>query len=142
MDLSGADGSIRGRASKVEFAMKYRTLHEIVRQAQRNLDRECWDYLLGGADTESSLRRNRHGLDSWVFRPRILNDVSEVKLTTQLLGTTMRVPVVLPPIGSVQLFRHPADLELRVHPRFRGRGGCGAGAEDLPALPDGRSGLA
>ena len=74
MDLSGAGGSIRGRASRVEIAMKYRTLHEIVSQAQRNLDRDCWDYLLGGADTEASLRRNRHGLDAWVFRPRILND--------------------------------------------------------------------
>lgn len=84
--------------------MKYRTLHEIVRQAQRNLDRDHWDYLLGGADTEASLRRNRHGLDSWVFRPRILNDVSEVRLTTELLGSPMRIPVVLPPIGSVQLF--------------------------------------
>jgi glycolate oxidase len=104
MDLSGAGVSIRGRASKVEIAMRYRTLHEIVRQAQRNLDRDCRDYLLGGADTESSLRRNRHGLDSWVFRPRILNDVSEVNLTIELLGAPMRIPVVLPPIGSVQLF--------------------------------------
>ncbi len=104
MELSGAGVSIRGRAWKVEIAMRYRTLHEIVRQAQRNLDRDHWDYLLGGADTEASLRRNRHGLDAWVFRPRILNDVSEIDLTTELLGTPMRMPVVLPPIGSVQLF--------------------------------------
>lgn len=84
--------------------MKYLTLHEIVRHAQQNLDRNHWDYLIGGADTEASLRRNRHGLDSWVFRPRILNDVSEIDITTELLGTPMRIPVLLPPIGSVQVF--------------------------------------
>ncbi len=85
---------------KVEFL----TLHEIVRQAQRNLDKNRWDYLIGGADTESSLRRNRAGLDSWVFRPRILNDVGEVKADTEFLGSSLRIPVLLAPIGSVQVF--------------------------------------
>lgn len=80
------------------------TLHEIVRQAQRNLDKNRWDYLIGGADTESSVRRNKIGLDSWVFRPRILNDVSEVKVDTEFLGQSLRIPVLLAPIGSVQVF--------------------------------------
>ncbi|MDH3641259.1 MAG: alpha-hydroxy-acid oxidizing protein [Gammaproteobacteria bacterium] len=84
--------------------MKYLTLHEIAKAAQRNLDRNHWDYLVGGADTEASLRRNRYGLDSWVFRPRILNDVSVVEVASEFLGTRMRIPVLLPPIGSVQVF--------------------------------------
>lgn len=82
----------------------FRTLQEIVSAARANLGRDVWDYLVGGADTESSVRRNRLGLDSWVFRPRILNDVSEVDVTTELLGTPLRMPVMLPPIGSLQLF--------------------------------------
>ena len=109
MDLSGAGGSIRGRASKVEIAMKYRTLQEIVSQAQRNLDRDCWDYLLGGADTEASLRRNRHGLDAWVFRPRILNDVSDVKLTTELLVAELSELV----LGYLGVKRDSVSLSLR-----------------------------
>ncbi len=82
----------------------FRTLHEIARAAQNNLAREHWDYLIGGADSESSVVRNRAGVDSWVFRPRILNDVSDVSVSTELLGTPLRIPVVLPPIGSVQVF--------------------------------------
>lgn len=82
----------------------FRTLHEIARAAQKNLAREHWDYLIGGADTESAVVRNRAGVDSWVFRPRVLNDVSEVSVATELLGTALRIPVVLPPIGSVQVF--------------------------------------
>ena len=84
--------------------MKYLTLHEIVKDAHQNLDRKYWDYLLGGADTEASVRRNRYGLDSWVFRPRILNDVSELEVARDFLGPRLRIPVLLPPIGSVQVF--------------------------------------
>ena len=84
--------------------MKYLTLHEIAKHARENLDKNHWDYLMGGADTESSVRRNRHGLDSWVFRPRILNDVATVNVASEFLGTPMRIPVLLPPIGSVQVF--------------------------------------
>jgi glycolate oxidase len=84
--------------------LKYLTLHEIVKDARQNLDRKYWDYLLGGADTEASVRRNRYGLDSWVFRPRILNDVSELEVARDFLGTRLRIPVLLPPIGSVQVF--------------------------------------
>lgn len=83
---------------------QFLTLHEIVRQAKRNLDQGAWDYLVGGADSESSLRRNRAGVDSWVFKPRILNDVSKVQVNTELLGVPLRIPVVMPPIGSVQVF--------------------------------------
>ena len=83
---------------------KFATLHEIVAQARSNLDRDRWDYLIGGSDTEASLRRNRHGLDSWVYRPRILNDVSDIDVAGELLGTPLTIPVLLPPIGSIQLF--------------------------------------
>lgn len=86
--------------SEIEF----KTLQEMVKLARASLGDEHWDYLIGGADTESSVRRNRYGLDSWVFRPRVLNDVSEVSITTELLGTPLRMPVMLPPIGSVQVF--------------------------------------
>ena len=83
---------------------RFATLQDIVQQARSNLDRDHWDYLIGGSDTEASLRRNRHGVDSWVFRPRILNDVSDVDIASELLGTPLAIPVVLPPIGSIQLF--------------------------------------
>ena len=84
--------------------MKFLTLHEIVKRARQNLDRNHWDYLIGGADSESALKRNRFGLDSWVYRPRVLNDVSDVRFATRLLDIPLRVPVVLAPIGSLQVF--------------------------------------
>ncbi|XOV87008.1 MAG: alpha-hydroxy acid oxidase [Pseudomonadota bacterium] len=84
--------------------MPFSTLTEMVHMAQSNTDQNSWDFLMGAADTESALNRNRHGLDSWVFLPRILNDVSEVSYETELLGHNLKMPVIIPPIGSIQLF--------------------------------------
>lgn len=83
---------------------QWNTLHQIVSCARDALEPGEWDYLVGGADTESALKRNRYGLDSLVFRPRILTDVSSVDCSTTLLGTTLTMPVVMPPIGSIQAF--------------------------------------
>jgi len=82
----------------------FHTLTEMVKHARFKLNRNHWDYLVGAAETESALCRNRYGLDSWVFKPRILNDVSEVDFRTTMLGVDLRIPVVMPPIGSVQVF--------------------------------------
>ena len=83
---------------------QFLTLSEIVKQARSNLNKGAWDYLVGGADTEAALRRNRSAVESWVFKPRILRDVSNVTTNTELLGTQLRIPVVMPPIGSIQVF--------------------------------------
>ena len=74
----------------------FKTLTQMVAQAQENLNRGDWDYLVGAADTEASLRRNRQAVESWTFRPRILNDVSEVSYATEFMGANMRIPVLLP----------------------------------------------
>lgn len=83
---------------------QFRTLHDIAKAARTNLSRNSWDYLIGGADTEASVKRNRLALDSLAFRPRVLNDVSNVDAGTDFAGHRLRIPVVLPPIGSIQGF--------------------------------------
>ena len=75
---------------------------EIIMAARRNLTQDIWDYLTGGAESESTLRRNRLRFDSIAFRPRILKDVSEVVVSREVLGHHLRIPVVLASIGSVQ----------------------------------------
>ena len=89
-----------------EPQLQFETLHEIVERAKLNLSRHLWDYLVGGTETETTLRRNRHALDSWGLRPRVLNDVSEVDCRVELLGRKLRLPIILAPIGSLESF-HP-----------------------------------
>src|SRR6266581_5369472 len=83
---------------------KFQTLHEIVRAARMNLAPGPWDYLSGGTETETTLRRNRIALDSLAFRPRVLRNVSKIDTTSSLFGRPIRIPVMIAPVGSVESF--------------------------------------
>lgn len=80
------------------------TNQEIILEARRNLDQGAWDYLVGGSESETTMRRNRMGFDCLAFRPRVLRDVSDLDASTTLLGHPLRIPVVLSPMGSIVLF--------------------------------------
>jgi isopentenyl diphosphate isomerase/L-lactate dehydrogenase-like FMN-dependent dehydrogenase len=79
-------------------------LHEVVEAAHRNLPRNIWGYLIGGTETETTVQRNRHALDSLAFRPRVLRDVSKIDTSGTLFGKPARLPVALAPIGSLESF--------------------------------------
>ena len=82
---------------------EFATLQQVAEQARRNLTRNVWDYLMGGTESETTLRRNRQALDALALRPRILRDVAEVDPSVKFLGHQIRIPVMLAPIGSLQL---------------------------------------
>jgi len=48
---------------------EFQNLHEFVRKARANLNQNAWDYIVGAAETETTLRRNRMALDEIAFRP-------------------------------------------------------------------------
>src|SRR3990170_2374702 len=77
---------------------------EIVQAARRNLDQAAWDYLAGGSESETTMRRNRLAFDRLAFRPRVLVDVSSLDPSTTFLGHQMRIPVMLAPVGGLQHF--------------------------------------
>ena len=85
------------------MAADFVTNQEIIAQARRNLGQHVWDYLTGGAESETTMCRNRFALDSIGFRPRVLVDVSKIDASTTFLGHRLRIPVMLAPIGSLQL---------------------------------------
>src|ERR671910_486653 len=78
------------------------TNQEIILAARRNLTQDIWDYLSGGAETETTLRGNRIAFDSLALRPRICVDVSKIDTSTTFLGQKLRIPVMMAPIGSLQ----------------------------------------
>jgi glycolate oxidase len=83
---------------------RFQTLHEIVKTARASLAQGPWDYLVGGTETETTVRRNRQALDSLAFRPRVLRDVSKVDCTSTFLGRPVRLPVLIAPIGGLETF--------------------------------------
>ena len=99
-------GIVRNAAAASEF----HNLHELAAKARQNLNQNDWDYIVGGTETETTLRRNRMALDSIAFRPRVLRDVSKVDPAVEVLGRRLRLPIVLCPVGSLESF-HAAGAE-------------------------------
>ncbi len=85
---------------------KYLTLHEFVRAAKNRLDANVWDYLVGATETETTMRRNRMGIDSLGFRPRVLRDVSKIDTSHLIFGRKARLPLFLAPVGGLESI-HP-----------------------------------
>ena len=84
------------------MSAEYQTTHEMLVAARRNVAQPVWNYITGAAETETTMRRNRHALDSIAFRPRILRDVEEIDASTSFLGHRLRIPALIAPVGSLQ----------------------------------------
>ena len=129
---------------------EFQNLHEFVRKARANLNQNAWDYIVGAAETETTMRRNRMALDEIAFRPRVLRNVAKVDASVELFGRKLRLPVVLAPVGALEIFdpgsrrqrgarrghvrRRPyAELGFRARPG-EGRAGRARRAADVSAL--------
>jgi lactate 2-monooxygenase len=97
---------------------------ELEARAREQLSPEAFGYVAGGAGAELTVRANLEAFERWRIVPRMLRDVSERDLATNVLGTPLPAPVLLAPIG-VQSIVHP-DAELAV--------GRAAAAHGLPAI--------
>src|SRR5271154_3568527 len=93
-------------------------------RSREALSAEAFGYVAGGAGAERTMAANLRAFERWQIVPRMLRDVSVRDLSTSVLGSAMRVPVMLAPIG-VQSIVHP-EAELAV-----GRAG---GAQRVPII--------
>src|SRR4030088_3682520 len=83
---------------------EFQNLHECVGKARGNLNQNAWDYIVGAAETETTMRRNRMALDEIAFRPRVLRNVAKVDASVEVFGRKLRLPVMLAPVGALELF--------------------------------------
>lgn len=87
---------------------QFETLHEFVKAAKMRTHPDAWDYLTGGTESETTLKRNRGALDRIALRPRILRDVSHIDTSSTFLGKPVRLPIMLAPVGGLQSFHEGA----------------------------------
>ena len=88
------------------------TIGDLRRLAQQRLPRAIFDFFDGGAEDEVTLRANNRAFEQLAWRPHVLRDVSQVKLTQTLFGQNMGLPMAIAPTGAGG-FGHPeADLAL------------------------------
>ena len=78
--------------------------------AQRAMSREAFAYTAGGAGSESTMRANRAAFERWRIVPRVLRDVSVRDTSVELFGRRLPAPLLLSPIGVLELMHRDADL--------------------------------
>lgn len=80
--------------------------------ARRRLPKIVFDYLEGGALDEHTLRSNITDLQQVSMRQNILRDVSVTNIERTVLGTRVRNPVLISPMGLLTLFDRDADVAM------------------------------
>lgn len=78
-------------------ALDYREL------ARRRLPHFLFEYIDGGSYAEVTLERNVDDLKRVALRQRVLRDVSDLDLSTEIFGQKLALPVALAPIGLAGL---------------------------------------
>ena len=112
-------GGVSGRRPRVPVG------RERLEEAARGvMSEEAYAYVATGAGAERAMAANREAFDRWRIVPRVLRDASERRLETQLFGRTLPAPVLLAPIGVLELAHPEADLAV----------GRAAAAEGIPMI--------
>lgn len=111
-----------GPESSSDAQDRFQVMHEFATAARETLDKNIFDYIFGGAETETTVKRNRTAVETWAFRPRVMRDVSKMDSTAEIFGHRARLPVCLAPIGSLQQIVDGGGATVA---RAAGRFGCG-----------------
>ena len=79
-------------------------------RAKQALNARAYAYVAGGAGDEVTQRSTRTAFDKWAVVPRVLRDVSNRDTGVELFGRTLPGPVLLGPVGALELVHREADL--------------------------------
>ena len=79
--------------------------------AERKLPPFLFHYLDGGAYAEYTLRHNVEDLASIALRQRVLKNMSELSLETQLFDETLSMPVALAPVGLCGMYARRGEIQ-------------------------------
>ena len=77
--------------------------------AKKKLPSPIFHYIDGGADDESTLRRNTESFNDCDLVPNILASVGKPDLSTTVFGKKINMPIFLSPTAMQRLYHHDGD---------------------------------
>ena len=86
------------------------TLYDLRDIAKRRTPTAPFDYTDGSADQEISLARARQAFEDIEFQPNVLRDVSEVDLSSIVLGKRVSMPVGIAPTGFTRMMHTEGEI--------------------------------
>ncbi|MGO3471650.1 MAG: alpha-hydroxy acid oxidase [Brevibacterium aurantiacum] len=98
------------------------TIEDLRKVAKRRTPAAAFDYTDGAAEGEISMERSVQAFQDIEFHPSILNDVSQVDTTTQVLGGSSAMPFGIAPTGFTRLMQTEGETA----------GASAAGAAGIP----------
>lgn len=110
---------LNSRKRRLDAALTIEDLRQI---AKRRTPAAAFDYTDGAAEGEISMERSVQSFQDVEFHPSILNDVSHVDTTTQILGGSSAMPFGIAPTGFTRLMQTEGEIA----------GASAAGAAGIP----------
>lgn len=110
---------LNSRKRRLDSALTIEDLRQI---AKRRTPAAAFDYTDGGAEGEISMERSVQSFQDVEFHPSILNDVSQVDTSTQILGGSSAMPFGIAPTGFTRLMQTEGEIA----------GASAAGAAGIP----------
>ncbi|BEI85332.1 hypothetical protein CcaverHIS002_0507330 [Cutaneotrichosporon cavernicola] len=95
-------------------------LNDFEEWAERVLTATGWNYYRSAADSEATFDNNAAAFNRYFFRPRILRDITEGNLETEVLGQKTAMPVFISPAAMAKLGHPLGEVNLT-----RGAGNAG-----------------
>ncbi|MEN3311694.1 MAG: lactate 2-monooxygenase [Actinomycetota bacterium] len=80
------------------------------RRAERALSKEGFAYIAGGAGLETTMKANRAAFERVRIVPRMLRGPATRRLEVELFGRTLPAPLLLAPIGVLEMAHRDADV--------------------------------
>ena len=79
--------------------------------SRRRTPHFLFEYIDGGSYAEVTLRRNIADLEAIALRQRVLRDISQIDMTTELFGARQALPVILAPVGLAGLNARRGEVQ-------------------------------
>ena len=83
-----------------------RNISDIREIARKRLPFPIFDYIDGAADDEITLHRNTNSFNDCDLVPNVLSEISEIDMTTNIMGCKLNMPLFCSPTALQRLF-HP-----------------------------------
>ena len=80
-------------------------------RARRRLPRQMFDYIDGGAYEEQTMRANVADLGDVLLNQVVMRDVSVREQSSEVLGQSLSMPVILGPVGLAGMFATRAEVQ-------------------------------
>ena len=86
------------------------SFEELEQKASEKLPPEAFGYVAGSAGSEITTSNNKEAFNHWQIVPRMMGDVSQRSIATELFGMSLPSPVLLAPIGVLSIVHPESEI--------------------------------